>query len=86
MLCVGKIAKRHGLKITKDKEKLIDLYSWEGDANEVTRTSLMEIQHPQGNWVKCVVLVCPHLSPNVLLSWVTQKKMYMIHQGWSSHL
>ena len=29
-----------------------------------------------------IALVCPNLSHTFLLSWITQKKLYLLHRGW----
>merc|ERR1711996_128283 len=35
-----------------------------------------------GTWIITVALVCPQLSHQILLSWITQKKLQMLHEGW----
>ena len=49
---------------------------------KVTGTTELELQLPGGGWTPTVALVCPKLSHQMLLSWITQKKLQMIHKGW----
>ena len=85
--CVSKKwAKRHNLQITEDEENISNLFNAEGRKIKVTGTTLMKVQHPKGSWVPCVVLVCPELGHEMLLSLVDQKRMNMIHEGWPFEL
>ena len=80
--CIStKWAKRQKVNIAEDKDNLIDLYNAEGKKIEVTVTALLRLRHPKGNWVQCIVLVCPKLGHKMLLSWVDQRQMDMITGG-----
>ena len=77
-----KFARRHNLTIAEDKDDMIELIAAEGNAIKVARTMELEIQLPGGGWAKITALVCPKLSHDMLLSWVSQKKLQMLHKGW----
>ncbi len=49
---------------------------------KVIGTTKVKIMVNGGKWVTTVALVCPRLSHQMLLSWITQKKLQMLHQGW----
>ena len=70
-----KFVKRHELIIAPDDDNMIELIAAEGNVLKVTDTTTLESQLP-------VALVCPKLSHKMLLSWITQKKLNMIHKGW----
>ena len=76
-----KFAKQHRLIIAPDKENMIELIAAEGNAIKVTGTTELELQLPDGGWTTTVALVCPKLSHQMLLSWIMQKKLQMIHKG-----
>ena len=70
----------------EDKDNLISLYNAEGKKINVSGTTLMRLQHPKGEWVSCVCLVCPKLGHEMLLSWVDMIRMSMIHNKWPFEL
>ena len=78
-----KFARRHNLTFTKDTDDMIELIAEEGNAINVTGTTELELQLPGGGWITTIALVCPKLSQDMLLSWISQKKLQMIHKGWS---
>ena len=77
-----KFARRHNLKVTKETDDMIELIAAEGNAIKVTGTTELEIQLPGGRWITTIALVCPKLPQDMLLSWISQKKLQMIHRGW----
>ena len=42
----------------------------------------LDIQLPEGGWTRTLTLFCPKLSQEISLSWITQKKLKMLHKGW----
>ena len=78
-----KFAKQNGLVVIPDEDDVIELIAAEGNCIQVAGTTELELQLPGGDWVKSTALVCPKLSNQMLLSWITQKKLGMIHKGWS---
>merc|ERR1712237_212120 len=62
---------------------MIKLISAEGKVMKVIRTTKVKIMANGGKWVTTVALACPKLSHQMLLSWITQKKLQMLHPGWS---
>ena len=77
-----KFARRHNLNIAEDKEEAIKLIAAEGNKIKVTGTTELSLQLPGGGWIQTTALVCPKLSHECLLSWVSQKKLQMLHKGW----
>ena len=65
-----------------DDDDMIELIAAEGNCIKVTGTTELELQLPGGGWTTTIALVCPKLSNQMLLSWITQKKLNMIHKGW----
>ena len=61
---------------------MIELISAEGKGMKVIGTTKVKIMANGGKWVTTVALVCPRLSHQMLLSWITQKKLQMLHPGW----
>ena len=61
---------------------MIELIAAEGNVMKVTGRTTLELQLPGGGWTTTVALVFPRLSHEMLLSWITQKKLNMIHKGW----
>ena len=49
---------------------------------KVIGTTKLRLMAPGGGWTTTVALVCPKLSHQYLMSWVTQKKLQMLHPGW----
>ena len=45
-------------------------------------TTKLIIQAQGGGWTTTIALVCPQLSHQFLLSWITQKRLKIIHMGW----
>ena len=45
-------------------------------------TTKLTLMAPGGGWTTTVALVCPRLSHQFLMSWVTQKKLQLLHPGW----
>ena len=66
-------AKKHNLKILPDNHQMIELVSTEGKMMKVLGTTKLAIQAPGGGWTTTVALVCPQLSHQFLVSWITQK-------------
>ena len=81
-IITSKFARRHNLTVAEDKDEMIELIAAEGNKIKVTGTTELELQLPGGGWVKTTALVCPKLSQHMLLSWVSQKKLQMLHRGW----
>ena len=75
-------AKKHNLEIQPDTTNMIELVSAEGKVMRVLGTTKLTLQAPRGNWTTTVALVCPKLSHQFLMSWVTQKKLQLLHMGW----
>ena len=49
---------------------------------KVLGTTKLTLQAPGGGWTTTVALVCPQLSHQFVWSWVTQKKLQLLHAGW----
>ena len=77
-----KFVKKHNLKILPHTHHMIELVSAEGKMIKVLGTTKLMIQAPGGGWTTTVALVCPQLSHQFLLLWITQKKLQLLHQGW----
>ena len=75
-------AKKHNLVIQPDSSSMIELISAEGKTMKVIGTTKMRLMAPGGGWTTTVALVCPKLSHQFLMSWVTQKKLQLLHPGW----
>ena len=70
--CIDKnFAKKHNLEIQPDTTNMIELVSAEGKVMRVLGTTKLTLQAPGGNWTTKVALVCPKLSHQFLMSWVT---------------
>merc|ERR1711895_250449 len=74
-------AKKHNLDIKPDTSNFIELINAEGKWMEVTGTTKIQLMMKGGTWITTIALVCPKLSHQMLLSWITQKKLAMIHEG-----
>ena len=74
--------KKHNLVIQLDTTSMIELISAEGKSMKVIGTTKLRLMAPRGGWTTTVALVCPKLSHQYLMSWVTQKKLQMLHPGW----
>ena len=68
-------AKKHNLVIQPDTTSMIELVSVEGKTMQVIGTTKLRLMAPGGGWTTTVALVCPKLSHQYLMSWVTQKKL-----------
>ena len=77
-----KFVKKHNLEILIDTNQMIELVSTEGKMIKVLGTTQLKIQAPGGGWTTTVALVCPELSNQFLLTWITQKRLQLLHQGW----
>ena len=75
-------AKKHNLEIQPDKTNMIELINAEGKVMKVVGTTKVKIMMNGGKWITRDALVCPRLSHQMLLSWITQKKLQMLHEGW----
>ena len=75
-------AKKHNLEIQPDTSNMIELINAEGKVMKVVGTTKIRIMVRGGTWITTVALVCPKLSHQMLLSWITQKKLQMLHEGW----
>ena len=82
--CVdAKFVKKHNIEIIPDTTKMIELISAEGKAMAVHGTCKLQIQNIGGHgYIETIALVCPNLSHNFLCSWITQKKLNLLHKGW----
>ena len=82
--CVdAKFVKKHNIEIIPDTTKMIELISTEGIAMAVLGTCKLQIQNIGGHgFIETIALVCPNLSHNFLCSWITQKKLNLLHKGW----
>ena len=49
---------------------------------KVIGTTKVKIMVNGGKWITTITLVCPRLSHQMLLSWIIQKKLQMLHEGW----
>ena len=58
---------------------MIELINAEGKVMKVVGTTKIKIMVKGGTWITTVTLVCPRLSHQMLLSWITQKKLKMLH-------
>ena len=76
-----KFVKKHNQEILPDTNQMIKLVSAEGKMIKVLRTTKLKIQAPGGGWTMTVALVCPELSHQFLLSWITQKRLQLLHHG-----
>ena len=74
--------KKHNLVIQPDSSSMIELILVEEKTMKVIGTTKIKIMANGGKWVTTVALVCPKLSHQFLLSWITQKKLQMLHPGW----
>ena len=70
------------LVVAPDDDNMIELIAAEGNIMKVTGTTTLELQLPRGGWTTTMALVCRKLSHEMLLSWITQKELNMIHKGW----
>merc|ERR1712101_49341 len=61
---------------------MIELVSAEEKIMRVIGTTKLRLMAPGGGWKTTVALVCPKLSHQFLMSWVTQKKLQLLHPGW----
>ena len=62
---------------------MIELISPKGKAMAVLGTCKLQIQNIGGHsYIENIALVCPNLSHNFLCSWIMQKKLNLLHQGW----
>ena len=61
---------------------MIELILAEGKSMKVIGTTKLRLMAPGGGWTTTVALICPKLSHQYLMSWVTQKKLQMLHPGW----
>ena len=77
-----KFVKLHKLKVIANTDDDIDLTAAEGNSIQVSGTTELCLQAPGGNFTKCLALVCPKLSNELLLSWSSQKKLRMLHRNW----
>ena len=77
-----KFARRNKLTIAEDKDGDIELIAAEGNKIVVTGTTELGLQLPGGGWIQTTALVCPRLSHECLLSWISQKKLRLLHKGW----
>merc|ERR1712240_86570 len=68
-------AKKHYLEIKPDTLNMIELINAEGKLMKVTGTTKIQLMVKGGTWITTVALVCPKLSHQMLLSWITQKKL-----------
>merc|ERR1712120_18596 len=75
-------ARKHNLEIRPDTSGMIKLINAEGKAMKVVGTTKLLLRIRGGTWVTTVALVCPRLSHQMLLSWQTQKKLQILHEGW----
>ncbi len=75
-------AKKHNLVIQLDSSSMIELILVEGKTMKVIGTTKIRIMAPGGGWTTTVALVCPKLSHQFLMSWVTQMKLQLLHPGW----
>ena len=75
-------AKKHNLVIQSDTSNMIELISVEEKVMKVIRTTKVKIMANGGKWVTTVALVYPRLSHQMLLSWITQKKLQILHPDW----
>ena len=60
---------------------MIELINAEGKVMNMIGTMKIRIMIKGGTWITTVALVCPQLSHQMLLSWITQKKLQMLHEG-----
>ena len=67
-------AKKHNLEIKPDTSNMIELINAEGKIMKVTGTTKIQLMVKGGTWITTVALVCPKLSHQMLLSWITQNK------------
>ena len=74
--------KKHNLEIKPNTLNMIELINAEGKIMKVTGTTKIQLMVKGGTWITTVALVCPKLSHQMLLSWITQKKLQMLHEGW----
>ena len=56
-------------------------HQYQGQGNECSGKHVKIIVNG-GKCITTVTLVCPRLTHQMLLSWITQKKLQMLHQGW----
>ena len=75
-------AKRYNLPIVPDKDNDLELLAAKGNSVKVLGTTMFEIQAPGGGWITTTAMVCPRLSHDMMLSWVSQKRLYMLHHDW----
>merc|ERR1712115_635944 len=73
---------KHNLEIKPDTSNMIELINAEGKIMKVTGTTKIQLMVKGGTWITTVALVCPKLRHQMLLSWITQKKLQMLHKGW----
>ena len=81
--CVdANFVKKHKIEIIPDTTQMIKLISDEGKAMMVLGTCRLAIQNIGGyRYTHTIALVCPNLSHIFLLSWITQKKLNLLHKG-----
>merc|ERR1711873_20176 len=72
-------AKKHNLEIKPDTSIMIELINTEGKVMKVVGNTKIQLRVKGGAWITTVALVCPKLSHQMLLSWITQKKLQMLH-------
>ena len=82
--CVdARLVMKHNIEMLRNTTHMIELISAEGNAMKVLGTCRLAIQNIGGyGYTHTIALVCPNLSHQFLLSWITQKKLHLLHQGW----
>ena len=62
---------------------MMELISAEGKVMKVLGTCRLAIQNIGGyRYTHTIALVCPNLLHQFLLSWIPQKKLHLLYQGW----
>ena len=82
--CVdARFVKKHNIEMLPDTTNMIELISAEGKVMKVLGTCRLAIQNIGGyGYTHTIALVCPNLLHQFLLSWIMQKKLSLLHQGW----
>ena len=78
----SKAAKKMGLEIIPDEQEEYSLLNAENNEIQIEGITKLTIQDPEGGWIETVALVCPDLGNNMLLSWMSQKKLSLLHKDW----
>lgn len=50
---------------------------------KIEGTKTLEMDKQNGGWIKSTPLVCFRMADEILLLWISQKRMDLLHNGWT---